>query len=226
MKNLLYQCIIVSFLILSFPYATYAYVDGMAYSGTVTIDNTGNASTLTDYQISVTINTSALISAGRMQSDCDDIRFVDSDNATKLSYWQESGCNSTTTKYWVKVPSITGSTSKTIYIHFGNGSASSESNGANTFIFFDDFNTLNPSVWTASNPAGATASGGMLTVTSGSVYSNATVGTQTGNITEARLSWANFATHAGLATGNETGTASSNSTNKKVAYILSPGDAG
>lgn len=208
------------------PILAKAYVDSMTYSGTITINNSGNASTLTDYQISVTIDTSALITASRMQSDCDDIRFVDSDNTTKLSYWLESGCNTTTTKFWVKVPSIPGSSSKTIYTHFGNNSASSESSGSNTFIFFDDFSTLNSSTWTATNAPTATVSGGVLTVTQGSLYSNSTLASQTGTIVESRMAWATSSAHAGMQIGDSTATASSNSTNKKVAYILSPGDGG
>jgi hypothetical protein len=40
-----------------------------------------------------------------MQVNCGDIRFLDS-NDTNLSYWIESGCNTSNTLIWVKVPSI------------------------------------------------------------------------------------------------------------------------
>jgi len=84
------------------------------------------------------IDTASLISAGKMRSDCGDIRFRDSDETTDLSYWIESGCNSGSTSIWVKVPSVPSGT-KTIYMYYGNPSASSESNGVNTFLIFDDF---------------------------------------------------------------------------------------
>jgi len=64
-----------------------------------------------------------------MRSDCGDIRFTDSDATTLLNYWIESGCNSASTKIWVKVPSIPASSTKTIYVYYGNPSATSASNG-------------------------------------------------------------------------------------------------
>jgi alpha-tubulin suppressor-like RCC1 family protein len=72
-----------------------------------------------------------------MRSDCGDIRFTDSDAQTLLSYWIESGCNSANTKIWVKVPSIPASSTKTIYVYYGNPSATSKSNGSSTFLAFN-----------------------------------------------------------------------------------------
>ena len=95
--------------------------------------------TLTDYQVSVTTDTAALVSAGKLQADCDDIRFVDYNDGTNLNYWIESGCNTSSTKFWVKVPTIYPD-GKKIYMYYGNSGASAASNGDNTFMFFDDFN--------------------------------------------------------------------------------------
>jgi alpha-tubulin suppressor-like RCC1 family protein len=73
-----------------------------------------------------------------MRSDCGDIRFTDSDAQTQLSYWIESGCNSAAnTRIWVKVPSIPASSTKTIYVYYGNPSATSQSNGYSTFLAFN-----------------------------------------------------------------------------------------
>ena len=66
--------------------------------------------------------------------DYGDIRFTDSDGSTLLNYWQEADG-----RFWVKVPSIPASSTKTIYVYYGNPSANSLSNGDNTFDFFDDF---------------------------------------------------------------------------------------
>jgi hypothetical protein len=103
----------------------------------ITIDNTQNPNTLSNYQVLVTLDTASLISAGKMRSDCGDIRFTDDDGQTVLSYWIESGCNSASTRIWVKVSSIPESSTKTIYLLYGNPSATSQSNGYSTFLAFN-----------------------------------------------------------------------------------------
>jgi parallel beta-helix repeat protein len=107
------------------------------YRMPVAIDNSHNFNNLTNYQVLVTLDTQSLISQGKMQSDCDDIRFKDSDDITNLNYWLESGCNTANTVIWVKVPSIPRYSIKTIYLYYGNSSAVSESNGSATFDYFD-----------------------------------------------------------------------------------------
>jgi hypothetical protein len=96
------------------------------YRKPITISNSGS-SALTYYQVLVTLDTSSLISTGKMRSNCGDIRFTDSDGSTLLNYWLESGCNSANTKIWVKVPYIPASSTKTIYVYYGNPSATSTS---------------------------------------------------------------------------------------------------
>jgi hypothetical protein len=88
--------------------------------------------TLSDYQVLVTADTASLISAGKMRSDCGDVRFRDSDGTTNLSYWNEVACNSASTKFWIKVPSIPSGT-KTIYMYYGNSSATTQSNFTDVF---------------------------------------------------------------------------------------------
>ncbi|HEY9246716.1 MAG TPA: DUF2341 domain-containing protein [Candidatus Methanoperedens sp.] len=124
------------------------------WSHRISFNITNSGSALTDYQVLVTLKTESLISMGEMRSDCADIRFTDSDGSTQLSFWLESGCNTISTKLWVKVPSIP-SGGKTIYVYYGNFGATSTSNGAATFDFFDDFSTSTlKSEWTFWNPAG------------------------------------------------------------------------
>jgi hypothetical protein len=110
------------------------------YRKPITISN-NSGSSLSDYQILVTLDTQSLISAGKMRNDCGDIRFTDSDGTTLLNYWLESGCNTNNTKIWVKVPSIPANSTKTIYVYYGNPNATSQSNGKNTMFIFEDFNT-------------------------------------------------------------------------------------
>jgi alpha-tubulin suppressor-like RCC1 family protein len=107
------------------------------YMKPIIINNTNNRNTLSDYQILITLDTASLISQGKMRSDCGDIRFKDSDGSTLLNYWIESGCNSANTKIWVKVPSIPASSTKTIYLYYGNPSAASVSSGSSTFLVFN-----------------------------------------------------------------------------------------
>jgi hypothetical protein len=97
----------------------------------ITINNSG--SSLTDYQVRVNVTYDA-----DMKSDFGDIRFADSNGSTLLSHWRESYTTATSATFWVKVPSIP-SGSKTIYMYYGNSSATSASNGTTTFDFFDDF---------------------------------------------------------------------------------------
>ena len=117
------------------------------YRRAITINNTSNSNTLSNYQVLVTLDTASLISAGKMQSTGADIRFTDSDGLTSLSYWIESGINTSSTRIWVKVPSIPASSTKTIYIYYGNPSATGLSNGDATFDFFDDFSVKDTSKW-------------------------------------------------------------------------------
>jgi hypothetical protein len=147
---------------------------GWLYRRAVTIDNTANPNTLTDYQVLVVVDTASLITQGKMRSDCGDIRFTDEDGVTLLGYWIESGCNTASTRIWVKVPSIPASSTKTIYLYYGNPAASSMSNADATFLLFDDFlgTSLNTSKWTWFYIAGhndcyvsnVTVSNGLLTI--------------------------------------------------------------
>jgi len=107
------------------------------YKRNVEISNPGLS--LKDYQVLITLDTSSLITEGKMSKDCRDIKFLDSDNNTQLNYWIESGCNSRETKIWVKVPYLAANSNKTIYLYYGNPSAFSKSNRKATMTWFDDF---------------------------------------------------------------------------------------
>jgi hypothetical protein len=69
----------------------------------------------------------------KMKPDCSDIRVTSSNGSTLLNHWVEEGCNTTSTKIWVKVPSLPNGNT-TIFIYYGNAAASSTSSIANTFI--------------------------------------------------------------------------------------------
>jgi len=109
-----------------------------SYKRSVNIEYSGDD--LTDYQVVFEVDTDSLIDAGKMQSDCDDIRILNSSEATstELNYWiEDNSCNSSSTRIWTKVPSITGN--KTIYMYYGNASSTAMSSGNDTFVYFNDF---------------------------------------------------------------------------------------
>lgn len=102
------------------------------YRKPITISNTG--SLLSDYQTIVTIDTATLVTAGKLLSNCSDIRFTLSDGSTLLNYWIESGSNTPSTKIWVKMQSIlTGS--NTIYLYYDNIFATSMSSYTDVFMY-------------------------------------------------------------------------------------------
>ncbi|WP_288007771.1 DUF2341 domain-containing protein [Thermofilum sp.] len=91
---------------------------------------------LTDYQVPLVIDTSSLILTGKLRSDCGDIRFVASDNQTLLPYFIDPGtCGTTSTRIWVKVPSIPAYSSTYFFMYYGNPSATSQSTPSALFIY-------------------------------------------------------------------------------------------
>lgn len=112
--------------------------DSWNYRKAISISN-NSGSDLTDFQISISVGTSALIASGKMQTDCDDIRITDI-NGNLLSHWIEptgpNSCNQTTdTRIWVKASSLPTS-GAIVYFYYGNSSTTSASSGTDTFIYF------------------------------------------------------------------------------------------
>ncbi len=80
--------------------------------------NVSNASTALNYsQIPLTLNTSTLITAGKMRSDCRDIR-VTSSTGKLLKHWVHE-CNTTTTKIYAFALNVPSGGSN-FYIYYGN----------------------------------------------------------------------------------------------------------
>ncbi|OFX90688.1 MAG: hypothetical protein A2W97_02885 [Bacteroidetes bacterium GWE2_40_63] len=127
---------------------------GWSYYKTITVDNTTNASTLTDYSVLVIVNTTTLITEGKLNSDGSDIRFS-TDLTNDLPYWiepgiqNERGMNNDSTYIWVKVPEILSSTTTSLYMIYGNPTATAKSDISATFLFGDDFNdnSLDAAKW-------------------------------------------------------------------------------
>ena len=111
------------------------YNENWQYRKAIEINNTGE--NLTDYQIGLTVDTQSLISAGKLNSNGSDLRFVDSDNMI-LPFWNETEFNLINTTIWVKIPSITNKTKTTIYMYYGNPAANFTADGSATFEFFEN----------------------------------------------------------------------------------------
>jgi hypothetical protein len=142
-----------------------AWLEGWSYRIRITISGSSGAGT--GYQVLLKIGESsgatgahfhlngmsASFPSGKNQGG--DLCFTADDGETTLSFWVENVFGSSPNRVawvWVKVSADLG-TSKTIYCYFGNPGATNLSNGSNTFLFFDDFNTLNTTIWNASNIA-------------------------------------------------------------------------
>lgn len=144
----------ISTILLCFCFSiTNAQLSGWQYKRNVYLSHT-NSSTLTDFQVKLTINTAQLISTGKLKSDGSDLRFTNAAGDTILPYFIESGINTFATQIWVKIPNFLPSGTM-LQMHYGNISANSLSNGNNTFVFFDDFegSALDSSKWVTGKDA-------------------------------------------------------------------------
>ena len=102
----------------------------------VTIDNTSSSHDLTEYQLKFEIDNSLTDFWASVASDGSDVRFVEADG-TVADYFIESfdeGAQEAT--IWVQVIGlIPAAATKTIYLYYGNESATSESNDIETFSY-------------------------------------------------------------------------------------------
>ncbi len=131
------------------------------------LSNSGS-NTLTDYQVMVTVDTQTPIGQGKMDSNGNDIRFVDAD-CNVIPHWIESGINTNTTKIWFKASNIPANSTTNIYMYYGNNSASNTENGSNVFEFWEDFsNGLGAFSESGSCSGGYSVNNGILSVQSNS----------------------------------------------------------
>lgn len=152
-------------------------LSGWQFRQAVVVDNTANPDALTNHQAKVVLNTQSLIVSGQMQASGGDLRVLSKTGST-LSFWIENNTvNTPSTNVWVKIPSLAANSADTIYLFYGRESASSLSNGINTFEFFDDFDGsfLNPAKWDDCGGGTITVAGGQLTLGSSSFATNIAV---------------------------------------------------
>lgn len=92
-----------------------------------------------------------------------DIRFTGADGLTKHDYWVESLTGNTPNRLatiWVEIASIPAFGDVDLYMYYGKTSDSGESNGDNTFEFFDDFEGTELDTIPTSGAVAVSADGG------------------------------------------------------------------
>jgi hypothetical protein len=124
----------------------------------------GASSDLTDYQIKVDVTYDT-----DMESNFDDIRFIDSDDSTELIYWLEEFDSGASATFWVKVPALTTG-NNTLYMYYDNASAPSNSDGDAAFTYYSGFEdpTELTAEWGNSSGSGLTYEQSSARVKSGS----------------------------------------------------------
>lgn len=101
----------------------------------LSLNNRGAA--LQDVPVAVTVDTAALIAAGKMRDDCGDARFTGIDGAS-LNYWLEQGCDTDRTLFSVRFPLVPGGLTRA-FLYYGNPAASSRSDPLAAHELYDAY---------------------------------------------------------------------------------------
>ena len=121
------------------------WLTGYDYRKSVTLSRASGA--VSNYQMKLLLGESSgatgedVDCGGHCLSTFNDLRFTKSDGTTLLDYWIESVTGTTPNQLatiWIEFDSI-GTGATTFYMYYGKADAAAVSNGANTFLFFDDF---------------------------------------------------------------------------------------
>jgi len=109
-------------------------------------------------QLNVTLDTETLIAAGKMESDCDDLRITNSaDSLLNISIFS---CNTSATIIQIKLDTLEAdATNEEFLAYYGNAGASSFSNWSSTFPLWEDCNTIDGTKWLTQGSV--TADGGL-----------------------------------------------------------------
>jgi hypothetical protein len=171
--------------------------NGWNFRAPLTVVNP-NTSAITNFEVMDTINTLALITAGKMKNDGSDLRFSDS-LCNNIPYWIESGINTAVTKIWFKVHHVPANSVRTIYMYYGNPSATAVSNPRAAFKFFEGFDSTSLQQFTADNCGSGTntVSAGNLNmtwpsqhvITSDSVFPGNVIYTAEADVVAANGNW-------------------------------------
>ena len=132
-----------------------AWLSNYSYRKSITLSRASGA--VTNYQMKLLVGESSgatgenVDCGGKCLSTFNDLRFTKADGTTLLDYWIESISGTTPNQLatvWIEFDSI-GTGATTFYLYYGNADATAVSSGANTFLFFDDFddNSLDTDKW-------------------------------------------------------------------------------
>lgn len=113
----------------SFPEFTWWNTSWVNYQ-LITINSSQIYGTNYNFTFPVILNSSN-INMADVRDDCGDIRFIDYDNTTELSYEMEF-CNATSAVFWVKKPQLDSSNNK-VYMYYNNTLATTTSNARNAW---------------------------------------------------------------------------------------------
>ncbi|USN45765.1 MAG: DUF2341 domain-containing protein [Candidatus Woesearchaeota archaeon] len=93
-----------------------------------------NANTdLVSYPFEFVLDTASLISAGKMTSTCNDMRFTDENNSLLSHFINFDECDKANTTIWVKVPYVAAGGNATVYLYFDNENAGNIENETDVF---------------------------------------------------------------------------------------------
>ena len=131
---------------LEYYYSFGEWFHGWAYRKSHVVNSASGAGT--NYQVKITVYYGSGTDSGEnvylnshCRTDFGDIRFTKSDRVTLLDYWMESKTDSNNAVFWVKIADDLSTNAVVIYLYYGNPTATTTSNGTNTFDDFDDFLT-------------------------------------------------------------------------------------
>ena len=153
------------------------YNSAWGYRNAITVTN-GSGGALTNFQINVQLGSGFPFSSANANGS--DVLFTASDGVTLIPFWLETwNPGQSAASLWVNVPSIP-TTGTTIYMYYGNPSASSLSSGTGTFNFFDDFSesTVDTTRWTSYGGTWTIVTDTQQDGTTGGVLSGATTARQ------------------------------------------------
>jgi hypothetical protein len=165
-------------LILLDPWYSYSW----NYRKSIVIAHTDDGAQ-TNYQMKLLVGESSgavgeqVDCGAKVASDFDDLRFTTSNGTTLCDYWIESLSGTTPNQLatvWIEIPSIAAHPDDTtIYMYYG-GTTTAVSNGADTFLFFDDFPgvSLDGTKWSSWGTITVASSGATIASNSG-IYRNA-----------------------------------------------------
>jgi hypothetical protein len=183
-----------------------SWLSGWPYRKSITLSRASGA--VTNYQMKLLVGESSGATGenvdcnGLCLSTFNDLRFTKADGTTLLDYWIESISGTTPNQLatvWIEFDSI-GTDATTFYMYYGKAKATAASSGADTFLFFDDFDadSIDTSKWNVElNPTTASS---ILTCNAAGeyVYSKDDWNQNVALRSKARLSTGTTSTHIGV----------------------------